>query len=110
MSRYRTMGLVALILALAVGGLALAQPSQGGRRGGPGGPGFGPPVVELRGLDLSDVQREQVKSIMERHREEMRTEIFALLTPDQLAKAKQLEADREARMKQRLERFQRRQQ
>ena len=109
MKRVHMVGLVALIVSLSMGGLALAQ-QQGGRRGGPGGPGrgpgFGPPIVELRGLDLSDGQRDQVKQIMDRHREEMRTEIYAILTADQLTKAKQLEAEREARMKERLERFQ----
>ena len=113
MTRYRV-ALAAVVLALAVAGLAFAQPQGGRRGGGPGGPGrgpgFGPPIVELRGLDLSDVQRDQVKQITDRHREEMRNEIFAILTPDQLTKAKQLEAERESRMKQRLEQLQQRKQ
>ena len=118
-----------------------------GMRGGPGGPGgmFGLP---LRGLDLTDAQREQVKAVMELHRDEqkaigdrMRTarkalheaiaadmldenairakaievgtieadaavlqarihaEVFALLTPEQAKKAKELRTGMENRMK-----------
>lgn len=60
------------------------QQSQGALRGmgqrrggGPGGPG-------LRGLDLTDAQKAQVKAIHER----TRTEVEALLTPEQLEKLK----------------------
>lgn len=59
--------------------LALAQPPQGKGpgprvgRGGPG-PGMGGPMMEfgLRGLDLSDSQKEQVKSIVDSHKDEFR--------------------------------------
>jgi protein CpxP len=46
-----------------------------GRRGGPGafrGPG-GPMMIPLRQLNLTDVQRDQVRSIFESHRQETRT-------------------------------------
>ena len=42
-----------------------------GFRGGPGGP-FGMGGFALRGLDLTDAQREQVKAIMESHRDEQK--------------------------------------
>jgi Spy/CpxP family protein refolding chaperone len=119
-----------------------------GMRGGPGGgPGgmFGP---ELRALDLTDAQHEQVKAIMESHREEQKAvrgkmmtarkalhdaiaadvideaairaaagavaaldadeavqqarihaEVFAILTPEQVKKAKELRTEMENRMK-----------
>jgi protein CpxP len=59
--------------------LALAQPPQGPGpgphmgRGGPG-PGMGGPMLEfgLRGLDLTDSQKEQVKSIVDSHKDELR--------------------------------------
>ena len=77
--------LIAAGLAAALisgGALALAQPPQGPGpgprmgRGGPGmgGPGMGGPMMEfgLRGLDLSDSQKEQVKSIVDSHKDELR--------------------------------------
>src|SRR5262245_4286779 len=76
----KTRVLIAAGLAAALmsgGALALAQappgPGPGMHRGGPGGPGFGGPRdFGLRGIDLTDAQREQVKSIMDSHREEFR--------------------------------------
>jgi Spy/CpxP family protein refolding chaperone len=116
-------------------------------RGGPGGPGgmFGP---ELRELDLTDAQHQQVRAIMESHRDEqraigdrirtarkalqdaiaadtidetairlkaaevgaveadaavlqakVRAAVFAILTPEQVKKAKELRAEMENRMK-----------
>lgn len=63
----------AALLAAGLGTAALAQ-GQGGRHGGrgfgPGGPGRG--GFPLGQLNLSDAQREQVRSVMERHREDMR--------------------------------------
>jgi protein CpxP len=73
--------LIAAGLAAALisgGALALAQaPPQGpGPRmhgGGPGGPGFGGPRdFGLRGIELTDAQRDQVKSIMDSHKDEFR--------------------------------------
>lgn len=67
-------GLAAVLIS--GGALALAQPPQGpggpGPRMGRGGPGPHGPMMEfgLRGLDLSDAQKEQVKSIMESHKAE----------------------------------------
>jgi protein CpxP len=45
-----------------------------GRRGGPGAfRGPGGPMIPLRQLNLSDVQRDQVRAIFESHRQETRT-------------------------------------
>ena len=122
-------------------------PGGPGMRGGPGGRGgmFGLPMREL---GLTDAQREQVRAIMESHRDEQRAigermqaarkslhetiaadvfdegvirakageigaveadaavlqakirgEVFALLTPEQVKKAKELRSEMENRMK-----------
>ena len=67
--------LIAAALAIGLGALpAFAQgPGQGmggrGGRGGPGGPGFGPGFMPmLQQLDLTDQQREQIRSLMETNR------------------------------------------
>jgi periplasmic protein CpxP/Spy len=137
--------------------------APGGQRGrgmmgqgmmGPGGPGgrgggpFGMLGPELRALDLTDAQREQVRAVMESHRDEqkavgdrmmaarkalddaiaadtideaairakalelgaveadaavmrakVRAAVFALLTPEQVKKAKELRAEMEQQMK-----------
>jgi protein CpxP len=155
---------------LAVTGLALTPtfaqdgPPQGGppmRRMGPGGPGFGPGPggpgdigLPLRELELTDAQREQVRTVMQSHQaafkeigDRMRTarqaldavvtadaldeaairaksadvaaveadgavlrarvhqEVFSLLTAEQQAKAKELKAQRQQKMKQRADRI-----
>ncbi len=122
-------------------------PPPGGRFGGPGGRGPGGPLGPLgpmlERLNLSDAQKDQVKAIVESHRDEMRSagdrartahealdaainadtfdeatirarsndvaavdadmvvmqarlrsEVFQILTPDQKAQAKQLQAER----------------
>ena len=128
-------------------GQGMMGPGGPGMRGGPGGPGgmFGLPMREL---DLTDAQREQVRTIMESHRDQqkaigdrmqaarkalhdaiaaetidegairgaaadigtieadaavlqakIRGEVFALLTPEQVKKAKELRSEMENRMK-----------
>ena len=128
-------------------GRGMMGPGGHGFRGGPGGP-FGPGGLALRGLDLTDAQREQVKAIMESHRDEqkaigdrmqaarkalheaiaadtfdetavrakaaeigaveadaavlqarIKSGIFAILTPEQVKKAKELRSQMENRMK-----------
>ena len=128
-------------------GRGMMGPGGPGFRGGPGGP-FGMGAFALRGLDLTDAQRDQVKAIMESHRDEQRaigdrmqaarkalheaiaadsfdeaairakaadigaveadaavlqakikSEVVAILTPEQLKKAKELRSDMENRMK-----------
>jgi len=70
-----------LVAALAGGAVAMAQAPQGGPGGqrGPGGaggprrgPGGAGPMGDLglRGIDLPDAQREQVRAIMESHQAE----------------------------------------
>ena len=62
----------AALLAAGLGTAALAQ-DQGGRRGGRGfGPG-GRGGFPLAQLELTDAQREQVRTVMQRHREDMQT-------------------------------------
>ena len=57
----------ALALAAAVAIPAIAQPPQGGR--GPGrGPGGEGPMPILRGLNLTDAQREQIRALTEAQR------------------------------------------
>jgi protein CpxP len=59
--------MAALVLAAAVAIPAIAQPPQGGR--GPGrGPGFDGALPILRGLNLSDAQREQIRALTEAQR------------------------------------------
>lgn len=62
-----------------------AQQGRSMRRGGPGRPG-GPvgPGRGLRGLDLTDAQKEQVKALHEK----VRADIEAVLTPEQLEQLK----------------------
>lgn len=163
---------VALALTLGLAGTAMAQPGfgRGGGpegRGGPRGPMGGPlggllavhPDLPLPALNLTDAQREQVRTILQSHRDEgraihekataamealrkategtvdegavgqqgqalgaaigdaavlrakVRTEVFAILTPEQQAEATKIAAERQTRMQQRRQQFdQRRQQ
>jgi Spy/CpxP family protein refolding chaperone len=94
--RLVTVGLLATFV-IACGEPSFAQ--------GPGPRGPGRP---LSLLNLTDAQREQVREIVQRHREQMRSEIEAILTPEQMAQAEKLRSERAARMKERQERLQRR--
>jgi len=69
--------LVAAILLVGTVAEVAAQDGRGrpgfARGGGPGGLGlFGPGGAGLDGANLTDAQKEQVKSIAEAHRDEMR--------------------------------------
>jgi protein CpxP len=171
-TRWKQMTGIAAGVALAVGAAAtLAAREQGpgplgpgggfGRRG-PGGPGMrgpGGPMVSLRGLDLTDTQREQVRAVMASHQAEFEAqaqklgparkaltdavtaetldesairqraadvaaleadgavlrarvhgEIWALLTPEQQQKARDLKAQAEQRRGQARDRMQQRRQ
>jgi len=57
----------ALILAAAVAIPVIAQPPQEGRGQGRG-PGFAGPMPMLRGLNLTDAQRDQVKALVDQRR------------------------------------------
>lgn len=62
------------VVSLLATGVALAQGPRGGGRGmgGPMGPGFGAGLV-LGELNLTEAQREQVRQIRDRHRDETRS-------------------------------------
>ena len=75
-------GLVAALAGGAAVAVAQSQqhgqpgiggPGRGGMRGGPRG--FGGPMGDLglRGVDLTDTQREQLRTIMESHKQEFET-------------------------------------
>jgi periplasmic protein CpxP/Spy len=161
MTRFRKWIFTALIAAMVAGGAGalLAQgpggPGRGGRSfglAGPGGRGFAAGFA-LGQLDLSDSQKQQVRDITQRHREQsqplmqrlqqameaqraavettpvneslvraaaqdvaavqadlaverarLRSDIFSILTVEQQEKAKQLEAQAQARIKERQQR------
>jgi Spy/CpxP family protein refolding chaperone len=148
MTRFRSLTLTTVLAGLLASGIAFAQGPGPGRRGGPGGfGGFGGPGgpggLPLQALNLSEAQQDQIKQLMQQHRqqnqnvgEQLRTameaqrkavetmpvdeglirsttqalveaqtemaiqqarlqsEIFALLTPDQQAQARKLQAER----------------
>lgn len=154
--------MTAALVVLAAGTAAVhAQPGPRGGRGpggmGPGGPMPSLQVEGLRELDLSETQREQVRTIMASHREEaqaqaarhraamdalqeatlgndeaairqqaeavgaaigdgavlrakVRTEVWAVLTPEQQATAEKLRAERKTRAAERQQRMQQRMQ
>lgn len=54
------------------GGAGMMGPGPG-MRGGPGGGPFGMMGPELRALDLSDAQRQQMRAIFESHQDELKT-------------------------------------
>jgi Spy/CpxP family protein refolding chaperone len=103
MTRFRSLGVAAVLATILAGGAAFAQgpdDSRVGRRFG--GPGFGRGAgLPLRELNLTDAQRQQVRTLMQQHQERLRTDIFALLTPEQQARVTQLEAERQQRRQQR---------
>ena len=104
--------LAALLMATAVYAQGPGPgPGPGRGRGGPG-LGRGGPQAEfaLGALNLTDAQQDQVKEIMQRHREQMQSEIEAILTPDQRDQAAKLRTDREARLKQRQQQLEQRRQ
>jgi Spy/CpxP family protein refolding chaperone len=142
----------AIAVSLAGGAYAASQDNSGqgpgpggrpGRFGGPGGPGGpgrggGPggrlPLMALGRLDLTDAQKEQVKTIFESHKDEIKAigdraraahlaldaaltgttaavdadaavaqarsfnEVYQILTTEQQAKLKEVQANRQKRM------------
>jgi periplasmic protein CpxP/Spy len=77
MFRFRSLATGVAAVALLATSVAFAQgPRGGGRFGGPGAPG--PLGLELRALNLTDAQREQVREIRERSREQMRAALQRL--------------------------------
>ena len=110
MIRMKTIGVAVLVAAMAAGS-ALAQ---GQRSGGPGrdGRGGGPFAgLPLATLNLTQAQQDQIRSIRERSRAEMdalqertRNEILGVLTPEQQARLKQLQAEQGDRTERRSRR------
>lgn len=156
MVRFRSVATGVALVALLATTVAYAQ---GPRSGGRGGRGFGPgaPGLMLNELNLTDAQREQVRGIRDRYREQtqatmkrlgdlmvkqrqaietvpvndtlitsatqdltqaqvemaiheahLNADIWAVLTPEQQAKATKLRAERKARMDQRRQENQQR--
>jgi len=72
MKKVRSLALVAVLGGALAAGTALAQPPvEGGFGRGHRGPGgFARGGLELRGLDLSDAQRQQIRTLHEQHREQ----------------------------------------
>jgi periplasmic protein CpxP/Spy len=67
MTRTMWTAVAAMILAAAVAIPVIAQPPQGGRGSGRG-PWAGGLMPVLRGLDLTDAQREQIRALTEQRR------------------------------------------
>ena len=112
----QAIGGAALVAALAAGTATAQAPPDGGRggqgragrAGGPGGLG-----VPLASLNLTQTQQDQVRVIRERNRREMQAlqerttnEILAILTAEQQAKFKELQAQHGPRGERRRERAQ----
>lgn len=159
MVRFRSVATGVALVALLATTVAYAQGPRGGGFGGRGGRGFGPgaPGLVLNELNLTDAQRQQVREIRERYREQtqavsrqlgelaakqrqvietipvnetlitsatqdmtqaqvemaihearLNADVWAVLTPDQQAKATKLRAERKARMEQRRQENQQR--
>ena len=83
MTRFRALTLTVVLAALLAGGVTFAQGPGPGRRGpggfggpgGPGGPGGrggpgGPGGLPLQALNLSEAQQDQIKQLMQQHREQ----------------------------------------
>jgi Spy/CpxP family protein refolding chaperone len=108
--------ITALVAVVLVSGLVVAVMAQPGPRRGPGG--FGGPggggLPGLQQLDLTDAQKEQIKQINESHRaeferlatqmrelrEKVQSEVVTVLTAEQQAKLKELQAQRGQRRRQ----------
>jgi Spy/CpxP family protein refolding chaperone len=77
MFRFRSLATGVAAVAVLATSVAFAQgPRGGGPFGGRGGPA--PLGLELRSLNLTDAQREQVREIQQRHREQGRTALQRL--------------------------------
>ena len=75
MNRFRSLAWGVALVALLATSVVYAQGPRGGGFGGQGGRGFGPggPGLALNELNLTDAQREQVREIRERHKEQIQT-------------------------------------
>ena len=75
MNRFRSLAWGVALVALLATSVAYAQEPRGSGFGGRGGRGFGPggPGLVLNELNLTDAQREQVREIRGRYREQIQT-------------------------------------
>ena len=75
MNRFRSLAWGVALVALLATSVAYAQEPPGGGFGGRGGRGFGPggPGLALNELNLTDAQREQIREIRDRYREQIQT-------------------------------------
>jgi periplasmic protein CpxP/Spy len=75
MNRFRSLATGVALVALLATTVAYAQGPRGGGFGGQGGRGFGPggPGLALNELNLTDAQREQVREIRDRYKEQIQT-------------------------------------
>lgn len=107
-----TWSAVIAVLLIAAAAVYAAQGPGGGRGfGGPGDRrGVGPVGINLRALDLTDTQRDQIRQITQRYQEQMRAEIMAVLTPEQQQKLQQMQEQQRQRLQERQQRQQQRQQ
>ena len=107
----------AVLVAVLAAGTATAQAPLDGGRGGQGraGRGGGPGGlgVPLASLNLTQAQQDQLKVIRERNRQEMEAlqerttnEILSILTAEQQAQFKELQAQQGQRGERRRERAQ----
>jgi len=76
MHRWRVLIVTMVVATVTAAGVMYAQGLRpGGRERGPGGPGMGggPGVgMPLRGLDLTDAQRDQIRAVTRQHVEQTR--------------------------------------
>jgi protein CpxP len=76
MTRIRSVAVIGILAGALTAGSALAQSPDGGPGRGPRGGGFGRGGevgrggLELRGLALTDAQRQQIRALHEQHREQ----------------------------------------
>lgn len=81
MNRSRAFTLTALLAGVLASGVVYAQGPDGpGGRRGPGGPGGFGPGLPMRGLNLTDAQKEQMKALSEQNRQNGRTAMERLRT------------------------------
>jgi periplasmic protein CpxP/Spy len=75
MNRFRSLATGVALMALLTTSVADAQGPRGGGFGGRGGRGFGPGAsgLALNQLNLTDAQREQVREIRDRYKEQIQT-------------------------------------
>ena len=75
MNRFSSLSTGVALVALLATSVSYAQGPRGGGFGGRGGRGFWPggPGLALNELNLTDAQREQVREIRDRYREQIQT-------------------------------------